>query len=445
MRFTYILTSSLNSKVINGDLDKFIILNIINKDENFNIIQDKKKIISFSNLSEHKNSESYDCVLSNTNRYENLFNSYILYDNSKSFLDNIKMIDSKYKNIILIFDYVLDEIFELQLVNKLYMFLNVSIKSKLDITKRFIVVKNYTNFTEFDYYNKEEHKYLNTLKKIMKKGVMTIDRTKVGTLALFGESFKYNIRNYRLPLFTHRKMFLRGIIEELLFFISGSSNTKDLENKKVNIWKGNTSREFLDSRGLYDYKEGEYGPSYGFNLRHYGAEYKGIDADYTEKGIDQLADVIYKLKFDRNSRRILFTYHNPETLNKIPLQSCHVIYQFNINPETNELSCAFYQRSSDSALALNFNVVSASILVFMLCKICNLKPGKVIHNIGNIHIYLDHLEQVKKFVENKPYNFPILQIEDPNNEIKNIDDFKYKHFKVLFYNSHKSYKMNMAI
>jgi len=301
------------------------------------------------------------------------------------------------------------------------------------------------HINQYEYVNKEETKYLDMVKKILKKGVYNLDRTNVGTLSLFGKSFKYDIRNYRLPLFTHRKMFSRGIIEELLFFISGSPDTKKLEEKNVNIWKGNTTREFLDSRGLKLFREGEYGPSYGFNLRHYNSNYEGPDANYDCKGFDQLQHVINLIKTNPTSRRILFTYHNPSTMFNIPLPACHILYMFHVDTEKGELSCSFTQRSSDFLLAANFNIISATILVFMLCKLTGYKPGKIIHNIGNIHIYMNHIEEGKKMLDNKPLCFPILHIEDPNNEIKTIDDFKYEHFKILLYDSYGKYTFKMAV
>jgi len=290
----------------------------------------------------------------------------------------------------------------------------------------------------YSYNNKEENKFINTVHKILNKGVYNLDRSKVGTLSIFGKSFTYDIRNYRLPLFTHRKIYLKGIVEELLFFISGSTNTKILEEKGVNIWKGHTSREFLDSRGLTYLEEGDMGLGYSHQLRNWGG-------NHINKGIDQLEYVINEIKNNPTSRRILFSYWNPSDLEKTALPPCHLLYQFHVNIDTEELSCSFYQRSNDFCLASNYNVCSAAILTFMLCKICNLKPGKIIHNIGNIHIYLNQIEVVKEFIKNKPYNAPLLFIDDPDKEIKKIEDFKYEHFKLLFYKSHKKYKIPMSV
>jgi dihydrofolate reductase/thymidylate synthase len=297
----------------------------------------------------------------------------------------------------------------------------------------------------YSYINKEENKFIKTVNKILDKGVYNIDRSKVGTLSIFGKSFTYDIRNYRLPLFTHRKIFLRGIIEELIFFISGKSDTKVLEEKKVNIWKGHTSRDFLNSRGLTNLKEGDMGAGYGHQLRHFSAEYENAETDYTGKGFDQLQYIIDQIKHNPTSRRIVFSYWNPSAFDKTSLLPCHILYQFYVNTETSELSCSFYQRSNDYILANCFNICSATILVFMLCKICNLKPGKVIHTIGDIHIYSSQLDVAKEIVQNTPFNFPLLFIEDPKDEIKKIEDFKSEHFKLLFYNSHKKYNIPMAI
>lgn len=638
--------------------------------------------------------------------------------------------------------------------------------------------KDELHFILYTYNNKDENKYLNTIRKILEKGVSKIDRTQVGTLSTFGKSFTYNIRNYRLPLFTHRKMFYRGIIEELLFFISGKTDTKILESKNVNIWKGNTSREFLDSRNLNHLKEGDMGAGYSFQLRHFGAEYTNADMDYSNEGFDQLKYVIDLIKRDPNSRRILFSYWNPTDLDKVALPSCflkdslvltnngyvpiqnltiedkvythkgnwekiksiysykyngliyyiscqsntkyikttpehpfyvieknnigsipywckaeelnkdhvlclpinknqkliklnkddycnycnnscinqhnkdityedcyffgyflktgtynnkneyfisiydsdlvfinnyydyletvsehspfnitntdindmnnrnytkfkitdynyysylrafgnkkfnktipewivnlphkyltyfikgfninnknkflvrskklaytlqrifaklnlylsitflpkkrnsyslkliknsnlidenfqyfpiksiiskthitdvynmevendnsyivqniavhncHILYQFYINQDTNELSCSFYQRSSDFVLAANFNIVSAAVLTFMLCHITGYKPGKIIHTIGDVHIYKNHIEETKKMLKNKPYNFPILHINDPDKKIKNIEEFTYDDFKILLYKSHDKYNFKMAV
>ncbi len=304
---------------------------------------------------------------------------------------------------------------------------------------------NILSFETYTYFNKEENKFIKMVNKILNKGVYNLDRSQVGTLSVFGKSFTYDIRNYRVPLFTHRKIHLKSIIEELLFFVSGKTDTKILEEKKVKIWKGHTSREFLDSRGLTELKEGDMGAGYGFRLKFWGSEYINADTDYLNQGFNQLEYVINEIKHNPTSRRIIFSYWNPSYNKLTSLLPCHILYQFHINVDTSELSCSFYQRSSDFCLAANFNVCSAVTLVFMICYITGYKPGKIIHNIGNTHIYLNQIEEVKKMIKNNLYNFPLLLINDPNNEIKKIEDFTYENFKLLFYRSHKKYNIPMSV
>jgi len=399
---------------------------------------------------EKHNLENYNYIISNPVYFNNI-QFLLIYINAISsftnecfiiggsqiynmFLD-LKLVNKIYLTKINDVSYGCDVIFNFDKYKK-YFQLSENLYYK-DIDKRSGLLKSLL-YSVYDYQNKEENNFIKTVYKILNKGVYNLDRSKVGTISIFGKSFTYNIRNYRLPLFTHRKLFLRGIIEELLFFISGNTNTKILEKKGVNIWKGHTSREYLDSRGLNHLKEGDMGLGYSHQLRNWG----GGDIN---KGIDQLEYVINEIKNNPTSRRILFSYWNPSDLDKTALPPCHLLYNFHVNVITNELSCSFYQRSNDFALACNFNVCSAAILVFMLCKICNLKPGKIIHNIGNIHIYSNQIDIVKEFIKNKPYNAPLLFIDDPDNEIKKIEDFKYEHFKLLFYKSHKKYNIPMSV
>jgi thymidylate synthase len=437
--------------------------------------------------------EGNNCVLMGRKTWESigkkpLINRYniVLTRNSdivqsSEYMENVEItdnIDNALKSIHLkSFDNIFilggeslwDEFLNRKLVNKLFITMIPDIKD-FQCTKHFNVFNhkrfkdfelleenelqsNNTNNTDvlnkklaivkvFKYRNKEELLFLTTLDKIIKKGIYKMDRSGVGTYSLFGKSFSYDIKNYRLPVFTHRKVFIRGIIEELLFFISGKTNTKALEEKKVNIWKQHTSREYLDKMGLSSdkYKDGSYGPAYGFQLRHWGAEFEGDDVDYTGKGIDQLQYIVdlLKDKEKRNSRRILFSYWNPSVVDKVPLPSCHLLYNFFVNPETEELSVSFYQRSNDFALAAVFNIVSASLLTFMLCQITGLKPCKCVHNIGDLHLYANQIESVKEFMNNSSdINYPVMGFKEKKYE--NMEDFVCEDFMLMFYNSYKKY------
>lgn len=177
-------------------------------------------------------------------------------------------------------------------------------------------------FQIYSFQNHDEQKYLDLLNKIIKTGISKPDRTNTGTVSVFGEMIKYDVRNNIIPLLTTKRMFFRGIVEELLFFISGKTDSNILKNKGVNIWNGNTSREFLDKCGLNHYKEGDMGPLYPFQLRHWGAEYKDCDTDYTGKGFDQLNNLINQIKTNPNSRRLLFSYWNPTDFTKTPIPTC---------------------------------------------------------------------------------------------------------------------------
>lgn len=373
------------------------------------------------------------------NKYDNVF----IIGGSITYIQflELKIVKNIYLTKINNTVYKCDQIFNINNYKK--EFVLESEQNKFDIDEIHNSNKVLT-FYKYKYFNKEENKFLKTVNKIITKGSYTLDRSNVGTLSIFGKSFTYNIKNYRLPLFTHRKVFLRGIIEELLFFISGKTNTKILEEKNINIWKEHTSREFLDMNKLNNYEEGSYGPSYGFQLRHWNAEFIDDNTDYTGKGFDQLEYLINEIKNNPTSRRLVFSYWNPSVLDKVPLPSCHILYNFNIDMNTKELSCSFYQRSNDFCLSAVFNIVSASVLVFMICHLTGYIPGKIIHNIGNIHIYMNQLNVAQELINNEPNNFPLLLINDENNEIKKIDDFKYNHFKLLFYNSHKKYNIPFA-
>lgn len=268
-----------------------------------------------------------------------------------------------------------------------------------------------------------EQKYLDTLKEIINTGTKRNVRGSE-TRSIFGRSFEYSLKDYTCPVFSHRKIFVRAIIEELLFFISGSSDTTILESKGINIWKQHTRREYLDSIGLNDLPEGSYGDAYGIQLRNFN-------------GVDQLEYVIQLLKTDPTSRRIVISYWNPSALSRMALPPCHILYQFFVDTNTNELSVSFYQRSSDFAMACNYNLVSASLLVFMLCKVTGLKPGKCIHTIGDLHVYENQIESIKKFINNKPMEFPKMQVANQ----KNILNFTVNDFKLIGYKNHGTYSI----
>jgi thymidylate synthase len=288
-----------------------------------------------------------------------------------------------------------------------------------------------------------EYKYLKLVKKILKNGITKKDRTGVGTLSIFGEQLKFNLRNNIIPLLTTKRVFWRGVVEELLWFISGDTSAKTLNNKGIFIWNSNATREFLNKVGLNHYKENDLGPIYGFQWRHFGATYVDCITNYNKslnQGFDQLQYVINLIKTNPNSRRIIMSAWNPPDLKKVALPPCHILVQFYV--ANNELSCKLYQRSADVGLGVPFNIASYALLTRLIAQVCGLNVGDFIYSLGDSHIYLNHIDALQTQLKRKPRNFPTLTI-DPT--IKDINKFKYEHFKIHNYNPHPSIKMQMAI
>jgi len=280
-----------------------------------------------------------------------------------------------------------------------------------------------------------ESKYLELLSNILDNGEKKSDRTGVGTLSVFGTNLKFSLENNTLPLLTTKKMAIKSIVEELLFFIRGDTDSKLLEQKGVNIWKGNTSREFLDKRGLFSYKEGEMGPMYG-------AQWRDFSRCDGQKGVDQLEQSLHLLKNDPNSRRILISAYNPNVSNLCVLDPCHLLIQFNVSG--NNLSCQWYQRSVDSFLGLGFNITSYAILTHLMAEAAGLKAKELIFVGGDTHIYLNHVNQVKEQISRTPYNFPTISIPKVSS-IQDMEKLSFEDFKINNYISHPSIKAEMAI
>uniref|UniRef100_A0A915MP45 Thymidylate synthase n=1 Tax=Meloidogyne javanica TaxID=6303 RepID=A0A915MP45_MELJA len=233
----------------------------------------------------------------------------------------------------------------------------------------------------------------------MNNGVLKSDRTGTGTISIFGMQARYNLRNGVIPLLTTKRVFWKGIVEELLWFIRGETNSKTLSDRGVKIWDANGSRQFLDSIGHFDRPEGDLGP-----WRHFGAEYKGMNENYKNEGIDQLSQVIKQIKEEPDSRRIIMCSWNVKDVPQMALPPCHLLCQFYVNK--GELSCQLYQRSGDMGLGVPFNIASYSLLTHMIAHVTGLKAGEFIHTLGDAHIYSTHLEALKTQLQRKPRPFP---------------------------------------
>uniref|UniRef100_A0A1D1Y0U3 Bifunctional dihydrofolate reductase-thymidylate synthase n=1 Tax=Anthurium amnicola TaxID=1678845 RepID=A0A1D1Y0U3_9ARAE len=285
----------------------------------------------------------------------------------------------------------------------------------------------------------EEYEYLRLVQAIISNGVQKNDRTGTGTLSLFGCQTRFNLRR-SFPLLTTKKVFWRGVVEELLWFISGSTNAKVLQEKGIHIWDGNASRDYLDSVGLTEWEEGDLGPIYGFQWRHFGAKYIGMHVDYSGSGFDQLQDVIDKIKNNPDDRRIILSAWNPSDIKLMALPPCHMFAQFYVS--NGELSCQMYQQSADMGLGVPFNIASYSLFTCMIAQVCDLVPGDFVHILGDAHVYTTHVRPLQEQLQKQPKPFPVLKI---NPEKKDIDSFVAADFKLVGYDPHQKIEMKMAI
>ena len=248
----------------------------------------------------------------------------------------------------------------------------------------------------------------------------------------------FSLENGKIPILTTKKTAWKTCFKELLWFIRGDTDNKILNNQKVHIWDGNSTPEYMKSRGLEYYVEGDLGPLYGFQWRYFNAPYSSCNEDYTGKGIDQLQLVIDELKNPetRNSRRHIISAWNPCQMDKGVLPPCHILFQF-IVTGGNKLSCLLYQRANDEFLGIPFNLGSYSALTYIVAKICDLEPYEFIHYGGDCHLYDDHLDQAAEQITREPYPFPTLEIL---NKRDNINDYVIEDFKLTDYQYHPQIK-----
>lgn len=311
----------------------------------------------------------------------------------------------------------------------------------------------------------EEYKYLHLLEDIMNTGEDSDDRTGVGTRKIFGTQLKFDLSK-GFPALTTKKLYWKGVVEELLWFIRGDTNANHLMEKGVHIWDGNTSREFLDKQGL-DYPEGFIGPGYGWQWRRWNRDYytsipNGEDYDiqhyscgkenghkllatghqYPLDSIDQLSEALDKIKNKPDDRRILVSAWNPSQVPEMALPPCHLLFQFQVS--NGKLHCQWYQRSVDSLLGLPFNIASYALITHLFAKAATLEPGTLTFCGGDTHVYKSHFEQVKEQCSRIPYQFPTLEIPDVET-IQDIENLTLDDCKLIDYKSHKAIKAEMAV
>jgi thymidylate synthase len=261
--------------------------------------------------------------------------------------------------------------------------------------------------------------YLDLLKRITTEGVQKGDRTGTGTISVFGHQMRFNLEE-GFPLLTTKKLHLKSIIHELLWFLQGDTNVKYLQENGVRIWN-----EWADENG-------DLGHIYGYQWRSW--------PDYNGGHIDQISEVIDTIKNNPNSRRIIVNAWNVADLGNMNLPPCHMFFQFYV--ADGKLSLQMYQRSADTFLGVPFNIASYALLLMMVAQVTGLKPGEFIHTTGDTHLYLNHLEQVELQLSREPRALPKMKI-NPN--VKSIFDFKYEDFELVDYNPHPHIKGIVAV
>lgn len=268
--------------------------------------------------------------------------------------------------------------------------------------------------------------YQQLLQFIIDNGIQKTDRTGTGTLSYFGYQMRFDLKD-GFPLVTTKKIHLKSIIYELLWFLRGETNIKYLKDHGVSIWD-----EWADDAG-------ELGPVYGKQWR----SWQGANGET----IDQISDAIKQIKNNPDSRRIIVSAWNVADLSEMALMPCHTLFQFYVEPPPLEeakgrLSCQLYQRSADVFLGVPFNIASYALLTMMMAQVCDLEPGDFIHTFGDVHIYNNHMEQVQLQLSRKPYPLPIMKI---NPTIKNIFEFKFEDFTLESYQHHPAIKAPVAV
>jgi len=297
----------------------------------------------------------------------------------------------------------------------------------------------------------EEHQYLELIRRVLDSGETRPDRTGTGTLSIFAPpSFRFSLADMTLPLITTKKTFHRGILEELLWFVHGKTDSTILSKRGVKIWDGNGSRAFLDGRGLSHRREGDLGPVYGFQWRHFGAKYEDCDADYEGKGVDQLQECIRKIKENPTDRRIIMSAWNPADIPQMALPPCHMMCQFYVHlpPSTDptarpKLSCLMYQRSADLGLGIPFNIASYAMLTHMVAQVTDTDAHELIIQLGDAHVYKDHVDALEHQLKREPRPFPKLRWGREG--IKDIEEFKFEDFVIDGYDPHPAIAMKMSV
>lgn len=261
--------------------------------------------------------------------------------------------------------------------------------------------------------------YLDLMRHILDHGVKKEDRTGTGTLSVFGHQMRFDLQE-GFPVTTTKKLHLRSIIHELLWFLQGDTNIRYLKENKVRIWD-----EWADENG-------DLGPVYGHQWRSWPTP--------DGRSIDQIKQILHQIKNNPNSRRIMVSAWNVADVEKMALPPCHALFQFYV--AEGKLSCQLYQRSADVFLGIPFNIASYALLTMMVAQVCDLEPGEFIHTFGDAHLYTNHLEQAGLQLSRNPRPLPTMKI---NPDVKDLFAFRYEHFELINYDPHPHIKAEVAV
>lgn len=287
--------------------------------------------------------------------------------------------------------------------------------------------------------------YLDMCRYVLENGQKRDDRTKTGTVSVFGYQTRYNLEE-GFPLLTTKKVYFKAVALELLWFISGSTNIQPLVKNKVRIWnewpyakyqksseyKDETIEEFVEkiiNDDEFAQKWGDLGPVYGKQWRDF-------------MGVDQLSQVIDSIKNNPFSRRHIIVAYNPAEVDKMALPPCHAFVQFYVSADNKKLSLQLYQRSADLFLGVPFNIASYALLLTMVAQVCGLQPYEMVHTFGDLHIYNDHIDLIKQQLERTPRKLPKIEL---NHDIKNIEDFRYEDIKLTDYDPYPAIKGKVSV
>lgn len=277
--------------------------------------------------------------------------------------------------------------------------------------------------------------YLDLLRKVLNEGVEREDRTGIGTRSIFGHQMRMNLKE-GFPLLTTKKLHLKSIIHELLWFIRGQTDAAHLREVGVTIWDEWATSE---QTARFGRKEGDLGPVYGHQWRNFGATERE-DGSYEHDGFDQLSHVLEQIRVNPYSRRLIVSGWNPAEAERVALPPCHTLFQFYVSE--GRLSCQLYQRSADVFLGVPFNIASYALLTMMVASVSKLQPGELVHTFGDVHLYSNHFEQARLQLSRQPRPLPTILI-DPT--IESLFDFRYEHFQLKDYLPYPSIKAPVAV